>query len=198
MGKPFSKAIKANMNVPLILTLSVLPDIDLLLEPMLTHGGPTHSVLLYLVLAFPVILVWKKQTIPYLAALVSHPLLGDYLTRQFRAQGVQLFFPVASGWYKLGLQPPEMGFVYLELLLFMLSSLLMLRTKDAVTLLKHHPTNLLLTIPLATALLPSLIGFPLPVPSELILPHLILTVLLTLSILSDIRHTGSKLIHRKT
>lgn len=184
-GKASAKLLNVNLNIPLVLTLSILPDIDLI-TPMLQHGGPTHSIILYLAIASPAILLWKKQTVPYLVALASHPLLGDYLTRPGKAQGVQLLFPLTSGWFSAGSEVAGLTYVYLELALF--TAFLMLMTKDVALLIKHHPTNLLLSIPISTALLPVFMQFPIPVPPELIIPHLILIILLALPILTDIEH----------
>jgi len=61
-------------------------------------------------------------------------------------------------------------------------------TKDVAVLIKHHPTNLLLPMPISTAVLPFFKQFPIPVLLELIIPHLILIILLTLPILIDIEH----------
>jgi len=188
-GKASSKLLKVNINIPLALTLSILPDIDLLLAPVLQHGGPTHSIILYLAIAFPAILMWKKQTIPYLAALASHPLLGDYLTRASRAEGVQLLFPLTSSWFSAGSEALRLTYVYIELALFIAFLTFTLTTRDITTLTKPHPSNLLLAIPISTALLPVFTQFPIPVPPELILPHLLLIILLALPILKDIEQT---------
>jgi len=154
---------------------------------MLEHGGPTHSIILYLVIGLPLILVWRKQAIPYLIAIVSHPLLGDYLTRPSRTQGIQLFFPLTSAWFSAGSSAALLAYVYVELALFGVFLTLMLATRDIKTLIKPHPSNLLLAIPVLTALLPVFVQFPIPVPPELIIPHLILIVLLSLPILTDFK-----------
>lgn len=186
-GKASAKFLNVNVNIPLALTLSILPDIDLLI-PLLQHGGPTHSIILYLVIAFPAILVWKKQTVPYLIALASHTLIGDYLTRPSRTQGIQLFFPVTSTWFSAGFETLKLTYIYFELVLFVAFLALMLKTRNITTLLKHHPSNLLLAIPITTAFLPVFMQFPIPVPTELIVPHIILILLLTGSVLIDIKH----------
>jgi len=185
-GRVSTKFLNVNINIPLALTLSIIPDIDLLI-PMLQHGGPTHSIILYLVVAFPAILVWKKQAIPYLIAAASHPLLGDFPTRPSRAQGVQLFFPLTSSWFSAGSEAAILTYVYLELALFALFLTLMLTTRDITILFKRHPSNLLLAVPISTALLPVFMQFPIPIPLELIIPHLVLIVLLTLPILIDLK-----------
>ncbi|MDH5438492.1 MAG: hypothetical protein OEX76_06285 [Candidatus Bathyarchaeota archaeon] len=55
------------------------------------------------------------------------------------------------------------------------------------TLLQHHPSNLLLSIPIFTVLLPTLLSLPLSVPPELIIPHLAYLAIFTLSILTDLK-----------
>jgi hypothetical protein len=185
-GKASARLLNTEANVPLLLTLSILPDIDMLIL-MLPHGGPTHSVILYLALAFPAILVWKKQTIPYIIAIVSHPLLGDYPTRIYQASGVQLFYPLTSEWFAAGIQGAMSFFVYLELILFAVFLSIMLTTKDLSALIKPHPSNWLLGIPIATALLPVFLRFPLPVPAELVIPHIALIALLGIPIFTDLK-----------
>ena len=185
-GKTAAKLLNNNANVPLLLTLSVLPDIDMLML-MLPHGGPTHSIILYLALALPAILIWKKRTIPYLIALVSHPLLGDYPTRIYQTSGVQLFYPLTSEWFAAGIEGAMFFYVYLELILFAIFLGTMLTTKDLSMLIKPHPSNWLLGIPIATALLPVFLHFPLPVPAELVIPHIILIALLGIPVLTDLK-----------
>jgi hypothetical protein len=138
-------------------------------------------------LAFPAILVWKKQAIPYLVAFALHPFLGDYLTSSSVDKGVQLFFPLSSTWFSGGSETALLTYAYLELALFIAFLTLMLATRDITTLIEHHSSNLLLAIPVSTALLPVFLQFPIPVPPILIIPHLILLILLTLPILIDIK-----------
>lgn len=175
------------MNIPLILTLPILPDIDLLLRPELIHGGPTHSIVLITIIFLPLFALWKGKTIPYFAALLSHPLV-DYLTRTSTGQGIQLFFPITSDWFAAGSKAAMTTYIYIEMMLFVMFFVLMTATKDITTLMKPHPYNLLLAIPIATAFLPAFLQFPMEVPTVLIIPHLILIVLLTLSILTDLTY----------
>lgn len=171
----------------MILTLSILPDIDLLI-PALQHGGPTHSIILYLVIAFPAILLWKKQTIPYLIATASHPLIGDYLTRPTIGKGVQLLYPITSNWVSAGSEALRLVYIHAELALFSTFIILILATRDIKILTKPHPSNMLLAVPISTALLPVFMKFPISVPSELIIPHLILIIILIIPVFIDIRH----------
>jgi len=186
-GKATSKLLNVNANIPLLFVASIIADIDLLI-PGLEHRGPTHSIILFLAIAFPAILVWKKQSLPYLVALASHPLLGDYLTNPSAIKGVQLFFPLSSSWFSGGSEAASLTYVYVELALFIVLLTLMLTTRDITTLIKHHPSNLLLVIPLLTAFIPVFLQFPIPVPPTLIIPHLVLLILLALPIPIDIKH----------
>jgi len=186
IGKPAAKLLNSNVNVPLLLTLSILPDIDMLVR-MLPHGGPTHSIILYLALAFPAILIWRKQAIPYLMALVSHPLLGDYPTRIYQTSGVQLFYPLTSEWFAAGIEGVMFLDVYFELVLFAMFLGMMFVTRDFRMLTKPHPSNWLLMIPILTALLPVFLQFPISVPAELIIPHIILIALLGIPVLVDLK-----------
>ena len=186
-GKAASKLLSVNVNVPLLFVVSIIADVDLLI-PGLEHRGPTHSLLLYLALAFPAILVWKKQAIPYLVAFASHPFLDGYLTSPSVAKGVQLFFPLSSTWFSGGSEAALLTYVYAELAIFIAFLMLMLTTRDLAALIKHHPSNLLLVIPISTALFPVFLEFPISVPPELLIPHLVLLFLLVLSVLIDITH----------
>jgi membrane-bound metal-dependent hydrolase YbcI (DUF457 family) len=178
----------------LLFVVSIISDVDLLV-PGLEHRGPTHSIILFLAIAFPAILVWKKQAIPYLVAFALHPFLGDYLTAPSvgTRAGVQLFFPLSSSWFSGGSETLLITYAYLELALFIVFLTLMLTTRDIITLIKPHSSNLLLAIPISTALLPVFLQFPIPVPTILVIPHLILLILLALPILTDIKQFMSAL-----
>lgn len=186
-GRTSGGLLKQKVNIPLILTVSIIPDIDMLI-PGLYHGGPTHSVILLLALAFPAILLWRTQTIPYMLALLTHPLIGDYLTRFNTDMGVQLFFPISSNWYSAGSEAYRQIYTYSEIALFAAFLIALLATRDIRKLTEAHPSNLLLTMPLLTAVLPVFFEFPIRVPPALIIPHLILIALLTIPILIDITH----------
>jgi hypothetical protein len=190
-GKASGGLLKQKINIPLILTVSIIPDIDMLI-PGLYHGGPTHSIVLILALAFPAILMWKTQTIPYVLALLTHPVIGDFLTRFNTDMGVQLFFPISSNWYSAGSEAYRQLYTYTEFALFAAFLIALLATRDIVTLTKPHTSNFLLTIPLLTAVLPVFFEFPIRVPPALIIPHLILITLLTIPILIDIAHATRK------
>jgi len=191
-GKTSEKSLNVKMNLPLVLVLSILHDTDFLV-PFLPHRGPTHSIILLLVIALPFVLLFKKQTIPYLAALLSHPILGDYLTRTSETKGgVQLFYPISSSWFAAGSANAIPLYMTLEVALFLASWILIAATKDIKTIITPHPSNLLLSIPILTTLVQLFTQFPIPIPQELIIQHLILIGLLTIPILIDIRQVTCK------
>ncbi|MDH5664377.1 MAG: hypothetical protein OEY90_07925, partial [Candidatus Bathyarchaeota archaeon] len=63
---------------------------------------------------------------------------------------------------------------------------ILFKTKDAWLLLRQHPSNMILTIPVLTVLLPASVRFPTYVSLELLIPHLIYIALFTFSILIDL------------
>jgi len=180
-GKASSKLLKEELNLPLLFVASVLPDLDILL-PILTHRGPTHSPLLLSLLFVLFLLVFGRKAIPYLVALLLHPFPADYLTG-----GIQLLWPSNTAVYGFNVEMTSLLGIALEWAVFIPSIILMFKTGDAKTLLKPHPFNFSLLMPIAASLLPPLFGFPSPIPYLLFLPHLIYTGIFSLSIIIDIK-----------
>ena len=185
-GRTTSRLLKVKVNLPLLFVASLLPDIDLII-PGLEHRGLTHSFFFILALAIPLLLLWRKQAVPYLVALASHSFLGDYLTTPSGAQGVQLLTPLSQIWFTVGYEKLLVPYVYIELALFAIFAVMIWMTGDLLKMMRPHPSNLLLIIPIAAASLPTLLQFPLPIPEMLIIPHLILVILLTIPILIDFK-----------
>jgi len=180
-GKATSKILNLNINVPLLFLVSVLPDIDLLI-PGLEHRGPMHSVIIFCLLFLPAFMFFGKRAIPYFVALIQHILVGDYLTGS-----TQLLWPTSANWYSLGLgiEITSLINIFVEWVLFLTSITVMFKTKDAWLLFQQHPSNMILSIPVLTVLLPSFLSFPLYVPLELVIPHLVYIALFTFSIFMD-------------
>ena len=59
-GKSSLKILKSNIDIPLIFTLSILPDIDLLI-PRLAHRGPTHSIITITLVSLPLLIIYRKK-----------------------------------------------------------------------------------------------------------------------------------------
>ncbi len=182
LSKPAAKLLKTNISLPLILVLSVIPDIDILLIPQL-HRGPTHSVLTALFIFVPIFAIYRKKATPYFLALVSHGLIGDFMGGQ-----VMLFWPVSQaefglhelGSYYIGITSPIN--VALELILFIAASAVLLVSRDFRQFFQNKKINLILVVPAGTVLLPPLLTYPIGVPSLLVPPHILLLVIFAISV----------------
>lgn len=179
LGKASARALKTSVNVPLAMTLSILPDMDILFERLnglgqiIPHRGPFHSVLIMLIAFIPLFVVYRKRALPYFIALVSHPLIGDY----FAGGNLQLFWPLTSQTFGTATSIYSAENIALELMLFISSIALLVVTRDLFALFKPSLSNLILAIPTFTVLLPIFLSFPLQVPVPLILPHLAFMIL---------------------
>jgi len=128
---------------------------------------------------------YGKRAAPYFVALTQHILIGDYLTG-----GTQLLWPITTNWYGLGIHSiPITSFanILMEWILFLTSMTIMFKTKDIRLLFQHHLSNLTLSIPVLTVLLPTFLGFPLSVPIELIVPHLTYLIVFSFSTIIDFK-----------
>jgi len=186
MGKASSKFLKTEINLPLILALSVLPDIDILFSFILYHRGPTHSILMALLVFLPFFALYLKKALPYFAAFVQHALIGDYIA----GGEVMLFWPLTTQVYGMiiGMRSPLN--VALEGFLFIASTAIMFRTRDLDTFFQHHRSNLILVIPVFAVLFPmmfpALANFEFDVPVWLIPFHLFYLIIFSAAILIDI------------
>ena len=181
LSKGSAKALKTDLNLPIALTLSVIPDTDIFI-PFLEHRGPTHSLVLALLAFAPVLAINGKRAAPYLLALVQHSVVGDYLI----GGQTQLLWPMATPSYGLGLCIHSLTNTILEWVLFSASMAILLKTKDVATLFQPHNSNLVLSIPTFTVLLPTFFSYPLEVPTWLIPPHLVYMAIFAASLIVDL------------
>jgi membrane-bound metal-dependent hydrolase YbcI (DUF457 family) len=150
-GKGSSKLAHVKVNLPLLFAASVLPDIDLILR-FIMHRGPTHSIITITVFMVPFFILYRKQAIPYFAALLSHILVGDFFTG-----GIQLFWPLSSSNYgALNFKVISMPIAMTELFLFLITLPIMYRLGDLQDLLKPNNKNWALIIPLGAIMGPLL------------------------------------------
>jgi membrane-bound metal-dependent hydrolase YbcI (DUF457 family) len=189
-GKTSSRLVNVRVNLPLLLAASVLPDIDLALR-FLMHRGPTHSLITISVLMIPFFVIYRKQAIPYYAALLSHSLIGDFFTG-----GSQLFWPLSHGWFgALNLEVSGPINVVLELALFFLTLPIMYKLGDLQTLLKPNSKSWALIIPLVATLGPLLTvgrGQEGALPALLVVPSLFYIGLFVYSLFIWLRATYIK------
>jgi len=165
LAKASAKPLKVSPNIPVLLVLSLLPDIDIIfanLTGLELHRGFTHSLVFALAVFIPFFVFYGKRAVPYFLALLSHAFIGDFLI----GGQLQLFWPLTTATFGLH----ELGFLYidiyssiniaLELSLFTLATIVMAKTGDYRVFFKNHKTNLVLIIPLVTVLLPTFLGYP--------------------------------------
>lgn len=162
--------------------LSVIPDIDLLI-PFLQHRGPTHSITMALLAFVPIFAIYRRKAIPYFVALVQHSLVGDYLA----GGRIQLFWPLTTQLYGTNVSIQSETNITLEWIMFVASMVVMLGTKDIMVFFQPHNSNLILSIPTFTVLLPTILSFPLSVPIWLLVPHLVYMFIFSASIIFDVR-----------
>lgn len=179
LGRASAKLSSAKVNVPLILVLSILPDADILFQSLIPniHRGPTHSIILLSIAFLPVFAIYRKRAIPYFAAILSHPLIGDFLVGQ-----TKLLWPLQMN-FGIGIFMRSPTNMILEWSAFLVSIAVMLKTSDMRKFLQPHLSNLLLCIPAFTVLVPTILSFPLGVPVWLEPPHLFYMVLFAIAII---------------
>jgi len=155
-GKGSSKLLKTNLNLPLLLVASVLPDLDLILQMFsptgFMHRGPTHSIITFTILMIPFFIIYKKQAIPYFVVLLSHSLIGDFFTG-----GIEMLWPLSNGWFGNNLiDVGSLADVVVEFSLFAVATVIMFKAKDLQRLLKPKKSNLLLLLSFGSVLGPML------------------------------------------
>ena len=183
ISKPTASRLKLGLSIPTALVLSIIPDIDILAGEGF-HRGPTHSLIAATLVFIPLFYLYRKKALPYLLALISHSLIGDLIV----GGGIQLFWPIYLNEVSISPPLPKIAItsptnIALELILFTAASIIMLKAGDFRTFLQPHKSNLLLTIPVATVLLPTFLSYPLTVPTALIPPHLFYLILFIISVL---------------
>jgi len=185
LGKASAKFLKVNVNIPLILVLSIIPDVDILLGVVELHRGPTHSIIVALIAFIPIFAIYRWKAVPYFIALASHSLIGDF----FIGANVMLFWPLTSNLYGnylfyVSLWNPV--HIALEWTLFAISTYVMLKNGDFFLFFQNKKSNLLLAIPIVTVLLPTFLSYPLQLPILLVPPHLFYLALLSVSVFTAI------------
>ena len=184
-GKATAKSLNVDLNVSLAFFASVLPDVDLLI-PGLTHRGPMHSFVVYVLIFLPFFILYGRRSLVYFVCVSQHIVLGDFLTAG-NIGYIQLLWPLTSDWYGTGFIVTGLDNIALEWLLFSASFYLILKTKDVKLLLQRHLSNWMLTVPIVTIVLPVFFNIPLHAPLALFIPHMIFLALFSLSIIVDLK-----------
>jgi len=72
-------------NPYIAMILAMMPDIDIMLYELgVRHRSITHSILFWLVLFIPFLIVYRKRSLPYLVAVMQHIILGDIIVGKTR------------------------------------------------------------------------------------------------------------------
>lgn len=171
-GKLTAKAVHQRLNIPLLMMLAVLPDIDFLI-PFLPHRGPLHSLLLHGIIFIPLLVVFRLQSVPYLTALITHSMV-DVLGWE----PAQLIWPLNATSMHLNLLT-QSQLAIIELDLFLLAASLMILDRDTT----RDPSLLtgVLIIPLTALAVPVIYGHPQP-PAILVFPHVAMILLLVFAL----------------
>ncbi len=144
-GKGSARVLKTSLNVPLLLAVSILPDVDLLLQMYnmdFMHRGPLHSLVTFTVIMIPFFIIYRKRAIPYYAVLLSHSLIGDFFTG-----GVQLFWPLnLDGFGNTLIGVGTMADAVIEFSLFAAVTALMYKAGDLQVLLRTNKSNFALAV----------------------------------------------------
>ena len=196
LGKGSAKLLHVKPNIPTLLVLSLLPDVDIIYD-FLTgsqiHRGATHSLIVALIVFIPIFIMYRKKAIPYFLALISHAAIADFLI----AGQLQLLWPFSTTEFGLN----EITSIYinifspvniaLELILFIAATAVLFKSGDWKVFFRADKTNLVLIIPLVTVLLPSTIGYPFTEPLILTVPllaiaHLFYLVLFGIAVLKTL------------
>ncbi len=191
LGKGSSKALRTKLNIPILLVLSILPDVDIIYDLFMgteIHRGPFHSIVVATLAFIPIFIIYRKKAIPYFLALISHPLIGDFLI----GGHLQLFWPISTntwGLHYISIFSPVN--ITLEMTLFTIATLILYKSGDWKVFFTANKTNLVLIIPVVTVLLPSTIGYPFSVSLLLKEPplafaHLFYLVLFSIAILKTL------------
>jgi hypothetical protein len=144
----------------------------------------------------PFFAVYGKKAVPYFLALAQHALIGDYVTSG--TMGVQLFWPLTNQPYGIGIAIRTQTNVALEWIAFLAAIVIMIKTRDITKFFQTHKSNLLLSIPTFTTLLPTLASFPLGVPLWLVPPHIFYTVVFSIAIILAVPRVFKTFQHIRT
>jgi hypothetical protein len=182
--------------VPAILMLGVLPDIDLFFGRFgVVHHTFTHSLFFWLVIFAPFLLVFRRKSIPYFAAVVQHFAFGDFLVGK-----VMILWPFSLSYFGFNIAMPSVLDVALETAGLLLAAGIVIFNGDLRRLLSVDSRNILMLLPFL-ALLASMLFFAVDRPivplvayiwsrkslTIIVLDHIILAIFLAVSAAQGLR-----------
>ncbi len=133
---------RSKLSLWLALTMGMLPDLDLFLQGQdLVHETYTHSLAVLVPIAF-VLIAWRREALPYAAALISHD-VGDLLVGC-----LPLLFPLSRTSFGLGLGMASLTGAIFETASLALLLTILLRKSELKRLLSGDKENFFLAVPL--------------------------------------------------
>ena len=139
----FARWRKQKLSLWLAFTVGIVPDFDILFQGLgLEHHTYTHSLLLWAPVAIA-LLLWNRKSVPYVAGILSHLLIGDVLV-----SSIPFLLPLSSVSVGLRFGMPSFVDAILESGAFLLMFLLMWRNGDLRRMFSGGKKNLLLLVPL--------------------------------------------------
>jgi hypothetical protein len=136
---------KQKLSLWLAFTVGIIPDFDIFFEGLgLTHHSYTHSLLLWTPVIIALIL-WKRNTMPYAAGILSHLLIGDTIV-----SSIPVLLPLSNITIGLNLGMPSAADAILEPAFLILMLILLLTSGDFRRALNGERSNFLMAIPLAS------------------------------------------------
>ena len=141
----FARWRKEKLSLWLAFTVGIVPDYDILFQELgLFHHTYTHSLLLWVPVAIALVL-WKRKTLPYVAGILSHLLIGDVL-----ASSIPFLLPLSSISVGLRLGMPSIADAILESGALLLMFLALWRNGDLRRMFNGQKINLLMVVPLVS------------------------------------------------
>jgi membrane-bound metal-dependent hydrolase YbcI (DUF457 family) len=184
-GKASAQKFKVGLNLPLLLAVSILPDIDLLLR-FIQHRGPTHSLIMAVGFMAPFFFAYGKSAVPYFVALISHSMIGDFFTG-----GTQLFWPFSTSVFgALNIDVGSLVDASVELILFVVLLIVLFKSGDLRKIMEPNNHNMVLILPFMATLGPMLFlgrGSESALPLLLVIPSLFWLAIFAYSIIADLR-----------
>ncbi|MEM0364081.1 MAG: metal-dependent hydrolase [Candidatus Nitrosocaldus sp.] len=79
IARSLSSVLNVRINPYLVMLLGMVPDVDILLQEYIRHRSITHSIIFWSIAFIPFFIVYRKRSIPYFTAVVQHIMLGDVI-----------------------------------------------------------------------------------------------------------------------
>lgn len=182
-----AKITGTKVNLPLVLLISMAPDIDLLI-PSIAHRTITHSAILAVVAFAPFLLAFRSRAIPYFTALLQHSLIGDLMTGGVSGWGgTKILWPIDSTRYGFPNSVNSPLNIAMEWGIFLIAVAVMVKTGDLQRLFKDRQFSAALSLPILILAPPLFLQSPTHIPLRLLIPHTIILLILTLSAATALR-----------